>query len=440
MSNNSIALTYLGNKVNTSIATCLKYLQDFDGNIISFDTIFTNLCCSRWTDFEYKLSLLTAGGEICFNSGIFEILSSTTLPNNISIYGVGKDATVLQLPSDTTITNVFTGNAVSNITLSDLTIDLNNVSGANGLTFTNSINLTIRNCKIINSLNASMLSVITTSSNLTVDGCVFDTGAGSGNTVVVNSGGMKIVNSKFAELPTMLFQNGTNGIIFSNNNVDNVASFELDAVENVNITCNIIKNYTTPLIVDNGCAACIISDNVFNTNSTTSTISLLDVNNVQFINNLINNNSSELLEVGAAANTVFVKNNNITGTILDPSLSHYNVNNGSTNVCVINNHSKRAVSLNANQLFSNLYDSQLDMTNTNGIVLNITLSPLTSATNEQYVYVTSNGASIGDFDLLGLYDPVGGYTHTVISAADTCVIQWTGLHWRLIDPGNTAPA
>lgn len=440
MSNNSVALTYLGNKVNTSVAICLKYLQDFDGNIIPFDTIFANVCCSRWDEFEYKFSQLTAGGEICFNVGTFEILSSIAFSvGNFSIYGAGRDSTILQLPTDTALTNVFSGSSIDNITISDLTIDLNNVNGATGFAFTGSTNITIKNCKVINSRNASMLSVITSSGNLTVDECVFDTGAGSGNTVVVNSGGMKIVNSKFVDLPAILFQNGTNGIIFTNNNVDNIASFELDAVENVNITQNIIKNYTTPIIVDNGCAACIISDNVFTTASTTDAIQLSGVNNAQFVNNLIDNNSPGLLEVGITANTVLVKNNNITGTITDPLLTHYNISLGSTNVCVINNHSKLAVSLAADRVFSNLYASQLDITVTVVGPINVSLFQLTSATNDQYVYITSNAASVGDFNLTGIYDPVGGYISTVVSAGNTCVVQWTGLNWRLIDPGDTAP-
>lgn len=439
MSNNSIALTYLGNKVNTSVATCLKYLQDYDGNTIPFNTIFLNTCCSQWNEYEYKLSQLTAGGEICFNAGTIEILSATTVPNNLTIYGVGKDATILQLPANSAITNVFTANAISNLTISDLTIDLNNVSGANALVFTSCDNITLKNCKITNSLNASMLSITASSTNMTIDNCVFDTAAGTGNTFEINSGGAKVVNSKLIDLPSILFEDGTNGIVFSNNVVDGHGAFELLNVENVNITSNIIKNYQTPIILTTA-TACIINDNIFKVSGNIDVINILAGTNIQFINNLIDSTAPGLIDIAATANTVYVKNNNICGTITNPALSFYTISTSATNVCAINNHSKRAVDVAANQAFSNLYDSQLDINITDAGPLDITLSALTSATNEQYVYVSSNAASIGDFDLLGLYDPVGGYTHTVVSAGQTCVIMWTGLHWRLIDPGNTAPA
>jgi hypothetical protein len=435
--NNVYPIKYLGNRVQTSVATCTSYLQDYDGNIVSIADILATTYVSNWAEFLTKIQEIVDngnGGVINLAPVILEANSTAIIPSNVKIFGSGKGVTIIRAQPG--IVNIFDMDSASDILIQNITFDANSVVGVEMINAPDTTNIAYDNCEFINVNNG--LFLLQSGDRATITNCDFATGTGS-SAISITGTNHRVIQSSFDTLSEISMTN-VDKILFNSNYINTVSNIAVSNSNNVLLTNNIIESFED-IIEFTNITDFTFSDNIIKgTNPLFGIINLSGIVNGFVMNNLFDFAVNSMITTDDACNTLLIKNNQFTGTQVSEVNSFFNIDTDGTNIVVLNNNCKRDIPLTATASINRVYDSQLNIVVTAGATINITLNPLSEGSVGHTVYLTNDTTSNQSIDVQSLYDPIGSYTHTVVAATETCVVMWTGFRWRLIDPGDSTPA
>src|SRR5690606_25304387 len=156
--NNVYPIKYLGNRVQSSVATCTTYLQDYDGNIVNIADILATTYVSNWAEFLTKIQEIVDsgnGGVINLAPVVLNATSTATIPSNVKIFGSGKGVTIIRAQSG--LVNIFDMDSTSDILLQNITFDANSVVGVEMINAPDATNITYDNCEFKNVNNGLYL-------------------------------------------------------------------------------------------------------------------------------------------------------------------------------------------------------------------------------------------------------------------------------------------